>query len=113
MRSDLAWCQDALEEILTGRSYDDVYADPRQAALIGPARPEEIDGGAVLSVTDTLRDALATMDPSAVAQVARRWAVAEDAADAEEGLTQFLVAFADLARQAVGRAEHLYCLVCF
>jgi hypothetical protein len=48
-----------LEEILTGRSYDEVSADPRQAALIGPARHEEIDGGMVLSVTDTLRDALA------------------------------------------------------
>ena len=65
-----------LEEILTGRSYDEVSADPRHAALIGPARHEEIDGRMVLSVTDTLRDALASLEPSALPQVARQWASA-------------------------------------
>jgi hypothetical protein len=100
-----------LEEILTGRSYDEVRADPRQAALIGPSRHEEIDGRMVLSVTDPLRDVLASLDASALPGVARQWALAEFAGTAEESLVQFLGALSDLARRAVGRVERLYCRV--
>jgi hypothetical protein len=102
-----------LEEILTGRSHDEVGADPRQAALIGPARQEEIDGRMVLSVTDALRDALASLDASALPWVARQWAIAEFAGSAEDSLVLFLIALTDLARRAVSRAERLYCCVTF
>jgi hypothetical protein len=100
-----------LEEILTGRSYDEVNADPRQAALIGPARHEEVDGRMVLSVTDTLRDALASREPPALPQVARQWANAEFDATAEDGLTLFLVALTELARRAVVDNNRLYCCI--
>jgi hypothetical protein len=102
-----------LEEILTGRSYDEVSADPRQAALIGPTRPEEIDGRMVLSVTDTLRDALASLDASALREVARQWAIAEFADSAEDSLALFLTALRDLARRAICDSERLFCCVTF
>ncbi|MFU8876450.1 hypothetical protein [Micromonospora sp. SL4-19] len=102
-----------LEEILTGRSYDEVSADPRQAALIGPARHEELDGGMVLSVTDTLRDALASLEPSALPQVAREWASAEFDATAGDSLTLFLVALTELARRAAADSNRLYCCISF
>ncbi|MBV1855203.1 hypothetical protein [Catellatospora tritici] len=102
-----------LEAILTGRTHDEVCADPRQAAQIAPARPEDIDGRVVLSVTDTLRDALASAEVSALPRVARQWAIAESANDAEESLALFLIALTDLARRAGGRAERLYCCVTF
>ncbi len=102
-----------LEEILTGRPFGEVSADPRQAALIGPIRQEEIDGRMVVSVTDTLRDALASLEASALREVARQWAIAEFASSAEDSLTLFLTALTDLARRAVGRNERLYCCVTF
>ncbi|GLW31768.1 hypothetical protein [Actinoplanes regularis] len=106
-------CLARLEEILTGRPYDEVNADPRQATLIAPARNEDIDGRIVLSVTDSLRDALASLEPSAQAQVARRWASAEFDGAAEDSLTLFLAALTDLARRAVVNEDRLYCCVCF
>jgi hypothetical protein len=102
-----------LAEIPTGRSYDEVSADPRQAALIGPARNEEIDGRMVLSVTDSLRDALASLEPSALPQVARQWASAELDATARDNATLFLVALAELARRAVVDSNRLYCCISF
>jgi hypothetical protein len=102
-----------LEEILTGRPRDEVSADPRYAALIGPADPDEVDGRVVLSVTDSLRDALASLEAPALPRVARQWALAEFDGTAQDGLAQFLTALSDLARRAVGRTERLYCRVTF
>jgi hypothetical protein len=102
-----------LEEFLTGRPYDDVVADPRHEALVAPALPEEIDGCMVLSITDTLRDALALLETSALPEMARRWAIAEfDESDAG-GLADLLAALTDLARQAGDRGERLYCYCSF
>jgi hypothetical protein len=108
---DIALVQ--LEKILTGRPYGEVRADPRRAALIGPARHEEIDGNVVLSVTDTLRDALASLEMSALPEVARRWASAEFDATAQDSLASFLVALTDLARRAVSDGNRLYCHMTF
>ncbi|GAA4609917.1 hypothetical protein BJY16_007580 [Actinoplanes octamycinicus] len=102
-----------LEAILTGRSYDEVNADPRRAGLIAPARHEDIEGCIVLSVTDTLRDALASLEPSTQPEVARQWASAEFDATAENSLMMFLAALTDLARRAVVDNDRLYCLVTF
>jgi hypothetical protein len=105
-------CLARLEEILTGRSYDEVNGDPRQAALIAPAE-DDIDGCMVLSVTDTLRNALASLDPLEQSQAARQWADAEFSATAEDSLTMFVGALTDLARQAVVSNDRIYCYVCF
>ena len=81
--------------------------------LIGPALDEEIDGPMVLSVTDTLRDALASLEPSALPQVARQWASAGFDATAGDSLTLFLVALTELARRAVADSNRLYCCISF
>jgi len=101
-----------LEEFLTGRPYDDVVADPRHDGLVAPS-PEEIDGCIVLSMTDTLRDAFASLDAPALPEVARRWADAEFDGSGEDGLATLLAALTDLARQAGGRGERLYCRYVF
>lgn len=101
-----------LEEFLTGRPYDDVVADPRHDGLVAPS-PEEVDGCIVLSITDTLRDALASLDGSALPDLAQRWANAEFDASGAGSLAELLAALTDLARQAGGRGEHLYCRYAF
>jgi hypothetical protein len=98
-----------LEEIVTGRSADEVNADPRQSAVIAPAE-EEIEGVVVVSVTDSLRDALASLDTAAVPEAARQWATSgvfwKDPGDAG---TEFLLALSDLARRAAAAGDRLYC----
>ncbi|WP_436532736.1 hypothetical protein [Actinoplanes sp. HUAS TT8] len=101
-----------LEQILTGRPDDEVKADPRQAALVAPAE-EDIDGCLVLSVSDTVRDALASLEPAAQPQVARQWADAEFDAASAESLTMLLGALAELAQRAVAENNRLYCYVAF
>ncbi|WP_327004769.1 hypothetical protein OHA72_58725 [Dactylosporangium sp. NBC_01737] len=112
-RIDPAIALVGLERILTDRAYAEVRTDPRQSALIGPAREEEIDGDVVLSVTDTLRDALASLETAALPEVARQWAKAEFDAAAADSLAAFLVALTDLARRAVSAGNRLYCHVTF
>ncbi|MBO3737485.1 hypothetical protein [Actinoplanes flavus] len=103
-----------LEEILTGRMRRVIKDDPRWAALIGPARPEDVAGAGVVSLTDSLRDALAGLDAPAIREAARRWGEAEEFADADtSGLAPFLTALADLAARALTGGEHLYCRVVF
>ena len=102
-----------LEEMLTGRSHEEVCADPRHAAMIAPARPEDADEGMVLSVTDALRDALASLEPSALPEVARHWASVEFDATVAESVTLFLVALTELARRAVADHNRLYCAVAY
>lgn len=102
-----------LEELVTGRPYDDVVADPRHWALVAPALPEDIDGCVVLSITDTLRDALASLEASALPEMAVRWASAEFDESGAGSLTLLLAALTDLARQAGDRGERLCCRYVF
>jgi hypothetical protein len=100
-----------LEEILTGRSFDDILQDP--AGQVVASR----DGGErlVIPLTARLQDALASIDDGTVDEVAAQWA-APDAyygtgADAElaAGALRDLV---HLARAGRERGETLYCWVC-
>ncbi|MCX2954198.1 hypothetical protein [Lentzea sp. NEAU-D7] len=97
-----------LEELLTGRPYTEVLADPRWGHDVA----RESDGGPlVLSVTDGLRDGLAGMDePIAVAAV---WSRTEelDGYDPAD-LACVLDELKDLAAEAVRSGERLYCWVC-
>lgn len=94
-----------LEEILTGRPYDKVAADPRWAAKIAPDEPEDV---VVVAVTDTLRDALAALAPASRAEVAARWATIEEFQGADPtGLEDFLAALSELSVRGAG--QHLYC----
>jgi hypothetical protein len=100
-----------LEELLTGRPYEDVEEDPRW----GHALAVKNDGERlVLTLTDDLVAALAGAGPDDLALVADPWAQTEEfwgTCDARE-LTAVLMQLASLARDARGRGENLYCWVC-
>lgn len=102
-----------LEELLTGRSYEEVADDPRQSAEIGPAPKAGGDAAehGVVTLTDSLAAALADADRERLAEVAVPWSRTDEFwGDTDpELLTDFLVRFADLARRARDRGHRLYC----
>jgi len=99
------------EELLTGRSYDDIVEDPRSSHTVA-----ERDGGErlVLTLTDTLRDALAAASAERLAELAVPWSQTEEfwGEGEPEVLSTFLNSLAGLARQAQEKQERLYCWVC-
>jgi hypothetical protein len=100
-----------LEELLTGRAYDDVVDDPRSGHPL-VAR----DGGErlVCTLTDSLTSALARASGDELRRIAQPWSRTEEfwgAADPEE-LAEFLGDLADLARRAQVSSQRLYCWVC-
>lgn len=97
-----------LEELLTGRPYDEIVADER----CGEAVAFEGDGELlVLTVTDGLRDGLAAA--TELGGVVAAWSQAEELRgwDAAE-LGEILRELVDLAKEAAGKGERLYCRVC-
>jgi hypothetical protein len=109
---DPAVAAGTLESILTGRPYDEVTADPRQCQLLTDDEEAVAEGSSlVVTVTDTLRDALATADTARLAEVAAAWSRTEELSGLVEPevLADFLKLFADLARAAVDRGGRLYC----
>jgi len=100
-----------LEEQLTGRPCDEVVADPRSGHDLAVR-----DGGerVVVTVTDSLRTALANANDAALERAAEPWSQTEEfwgAADPAE-LTVFLKDFARLATRAQDAGQRLYCWVC-
>ncbi|MFJ8961254.1 hypothetical protein ACIRG5_17875 [Lentzea sp. NPDC102401] len=97
-----------LEELLTGRPYDDVFEDPR----CGDDLAIEDDGERlVLTVTDGLRDALAGADE--LTDVAVAWAKIEELNGFDPVvLAEILRELQALAAEAVKNEERLYCWVC-
>lgn len=104
-----------LEAVLTGRTYERVLDDPRQGDLVA-----DNDGAAVLTVTDTLRDALAARDAAALDRDGRAWTAAlrADAGPgpepaSEETAVRFAMVLSELATGAAARGDHLYCRVAY
>lgn len=97
-----------LEELLTGRPYDEVVADPRSAANLA----FEADGEVlVLTVTDGLRDGLA--NAGELAEVAAAWAGIEELRGFDPaGLAVVPRELKELAVEAVKAGERLCCWVC-
>lgn len=95
-----------LEAILTDRPFDEVSAASRQCHLL-------TDGDAdafVVTVTDTLRDALAAASAEHLRQVAEPWAATDELAGTPPAmLADALDQFAGLARRALERNQRLYC----
>ncbi|WP_369383247.1 hypothetical protein [Streptomyces sp. cg36] len=95
------------EVLLTGRTAEEVSADPRhghQIAMLG-------DGEVLcLTLTEALRDALATADRAAFHKVAREWATSDVfwTPPDPDGLAEFLHQAADMASRAVARGHRLY-----
>lgn len=95
-----------LEELLTGRSEDEVMENPRQGEILadGPS------GAMVVAITGELQSALAGADDETLRRVAADWATTEelDGSDPED-LIGALIDLADLARSAADRGNALYC----
>ena len=97
-----------LEALLREVGYEQVVADPRQCSLLSDPGDK---GRWVVTLTDTLRDALAEAGADHLARTAIPWSQSEEfygGGDAEL-LGDFLIRFARLARTARERSHHLYC----
>ncbi|MFD7875847.1 hypothetical protein ACFV5G_17380 [Streptomyces sp. NPDC059766] len=95
-----------IEAHLTGVSEEQVEADPRFCALLNDA---EHDGPWLVSLTDTLRDALAAATPERLLEAATAWTHTEDGGGEDPGLmADFLERLGQLARDAAP-LRHLYC----
>ncbi|MER5602803.1 hypothetical protein [Streptomyces sp. NPDC002265] len=95
-----------IEAHLTGVSEEQVEADPRFCALLNDA---EHDGPWLVSLTDTLRDALAAATPERLLKAATAWTRTEDGGGEDPGLmADFLERLGQLARDAAPR-RRLYC----
>lgn len=100
----------SLEELLTGRPYEDIWAGPRSGLLIA-------DGGdghrIVVAVSDELSAALADASDEQLAQVAVPWSQTEEfAGEADpEQLAEVLGGLATLAQRAGVAEQRLFCLV--
>ncbi|GAB4062124.1 hypothetical protein GCM10028777_00880 [Angustibacter speluncae] len=99
-----------LEAIMTGRAYEDVIQDERH----GRAVAEDDEGvAAVVTLTDSVRDALAAADEAELARVAPLWLRTEEFAVRDDEDREFFTGlFADLAalaRRAHADELHLYC----
>ncbi|KOU33754.1 hypothetical protein [Streptomyces sp. WM6378] len=99
------------EVLLTGRAVEVVEADARRGHVVAM-----IDEGEVLclSLTDSLRDALASTDRASLHGVARDWAASDvfDTPPDPDDIVGFLNQAADLADGAIEWGYRLYCWVC-
>lgn len=100
-----------LEELLTGRPYDEVVEDPRSGHAV-----ESKDGGErlVLTLTDILVRALAASDEDELRRIAEPWSQTEEFwGDADpDDLAEFLADLSGLARRAQAKGHRLYCWIC-
>jgi hypothetical protein len=97
-----------LESILTGRSYDEIGANPRHGELLSDPDADAF----VVTVTDELRDALAATAEDRLPDIAQRWAQTDELVlgHAEPGhLIELLQMFVTLARHAIDQGGGLYC----
>ncbi|MEU1410149.1 hypothetical protein AB0D09_01305 [Streptomyces sp. NPDC049097] len=95
-----------VEAHLTGVSEEQVEADPRFCELLND--PEQ-DGPWLVSLTDTLRDALAAATSERLLETATAWTHTEDGGGEDPRLmADFLERLGELARDA-GLRRRLYC----
>ncbi|WP_045303332.1 hypothetical protein [Saccharothrix sp. ST-888] len=91
----------AVEAHLTGVPKEQVEAAPRFCELLSDPQHE---GHWLVSLTDSLRDALAVATSGRLQEVASVWTLTENRAGQDAGLvTDFLRRLADLARDAKQR----------
>jgi hypothetical protein len=100
-----------LEELLTGRAYEQIEEDPRWAQSLAVR-----EGGErlVLTLTDGLVDALAQASDERLAEVAVPWSETEEfwRSGDPSALTPLLLDLANLCRDARSRGDQVYCWVC-
>jgi hypothetical protein len=100
-----------LEEVLTGRPFEDILKDPSGKMVAFRDGGERL----VIPMTSNLQDTLAALEDDRVEEIARRWAEPDeyygagmDARDAQSILTSLIA----LLRSGRGRGERLFCWVC-
>jgi hypothetical protein len=103
-----------LEELLTGRDFESIMEDPLSGGSPGNDQ-DAPDNYGVISLTNTLRDALAEADDTRLRGVLEPWTQTEELQQpwweettVDEHLT-FLRSLRDLARSAAGSGKRLYC----
>jgi hypothetical protein len=99
-----------LESLLRGVEYEQVWADPRRCKLLTDPGHESCW---VVTITDTLRDALASAGSDELGRAAVPWSETDDfrGKGVAEMLGDFLLRFAGLARTAHERDQRLYCRI--
>lgn len=104
-----------LEELLTGTPYDSLATDPRWGGSL--ADDDAPEGCGALTLTQTLRDALAETDDRTLEAIVRTWASTEELRPPDDGSpTQedlddhltFLKALRNLAVRAKDNGHQLY-----
>jgi hypothetical protein len=102
---------DALEELLTGATFDEIVARPDSRRIVA-----DRDGGErlVIALSPTLEQALVSRSDDQLTAVAGPWLQTEDFhGDGDPGvLAGFLHELAALARQAHAAGRRVYCWVC-
>lgn len=106
-----------LEGLLTGRDPEAVMADPRSGGSVGDGdeADEADEGHGVITVTDSLRDALATADDARLREVVGPWRETEELRQhgwdevSQADHLEFLAALRDLAARASRSGGRLYC----
>ena len=100
-----------LEEILTGRHYDELESNPKWGKSLAIRNEGE---QLVLTVTDTLIAALADASDDRLAEVAIPWSQTEEFWGAGDPLilAKLLRDLAELARAARDDRQFVYCWVC-
>ena len=99
-----------LEELLTGVDYDTVVQAPRSGSPLSDADPSQEHG--VLTLTDTLRDALADTSEARLLEVVRAWSSTAELQDSGASLEEhasFVRQLRALAVMAAAKEQHLYC----
>ena len=100
-----------LEELLTGRAYDDITEEPRW----GHAVSEREEMGAVLALTDALQEALSRASDERLRDVAVPWSRTEELSMpgwedvSVDEHAAFLRRLRDLAVAATRDGQRLYC----
>jgi hypothetical protein len=99
-----------LEAIITGQSWQDVFAKPSHGKVLA----HDDEGYLLVStVSVELQARLAAATPGQLAEWAVPWSQTEEFRGANpDSLTWFLGELAALARRASARDERLYCWIC-
>ncbi|MBT2424083.1 hypothetical protein J7F01_40595 [Streptomyces sp. ISL-22] len=98
-----------LEAVLTGCSYEEAAERPRSGQLLSSP---EAESAFVVSVSDTLTEALASATPAVLAEAAGPWAETDELRQygtTAEAATEVLGLLSGLARRARSAGCRLYC----
>ncbi|MDQ0961021.1 hypothetical protein QFZ66_004899 [Streptomyces sp. B4I13] len=95
------------QSLLTGVPYDEIIRLPRFCRFLTDEASEQV----LVTVTDELRDAVATDTPDRFREVAEPWSRIEEFSPGwdPESLVKFLTDLAEVAVPARAAGHHLYC----